>query len=231
MTFPSLSVTSMDFQIRRSGSPSRVRLRTSRRVSMTSSSLASAPPSSAAIRRASSRPPARTSSRYRRESDPEMRCPKRKMMPRIRTKKTTAAPAYCSLSELRVPDLLPIWVIVARYRLSFPTASSRRSRSKQHATPSPHFSPGVYCGRRMAAICRAFRESRSSKELYYVCVARSAKNPTTDYPSPSSSRNLVRSAGSDQTPQAVRMSDVLLVRSHVNSGSSRPKWPNAAVFL
>jgi hypothetical protein len=27
---------------------------------------------------------------------------------------------------------------------------------------SPFFSPGVYCGRRMAAICRAFRKSRSS---------------------------------------------------------------------
>ena len=29
-------------------------------------------------------------------------------------------------------------------------------------TFSPVFSPGVYCGRRMAAICRAFRKSCSS---------------------------------------------------------------------
>ena len=29
-------------------------------------------------------------------------------------------------------------------------------------TSNPVFSPGVYCGRRMAAICRAFRKSRSS---------------------------------------------------------------------
>jgi len=31
-----------------------------------------------------------------------------------------------------------------------------------HPRPNPHFSPGIYCGRRMAAICRAFRKSCSS---------------------------------------------------------------------
>jgi len=74
-------------------------------------------------------------------------------------------------------------------------------------TPSPHFSPGVYCGRRMAAspgvycgrrmaaICRAFRKSCSSTYCGYAVVARFPKNPTSDYPSPPSLRNPVRSAG------------------------------------
>ena len=34
--------------------------------------------------------------------------------------------------------------------------------------PNPHYSPGIYCGRRMDAICRAFRNSCSSSPRWFL---------------------------------------------------------------